>query len=94
MSFLGSEANSFPPPERRLRLGFVGGGRGSMIGAVHANGARLSNRWITVAGALSSDPVVAKESGKDWLFASDRVYTDWAEMADQDLLVMTALRQW
>ena len=45
MSFLGREASHFPPPERRLRLGFVGGGRGSFIGAVHANGARLSNRW-------------------------------------------------
>ena len=39
MSFLGREASHFPPPERRLRLGFVGGGRGSFIGAVHANGA-------------------------------------------------------
>jgi len=36
MSFLGREASHFPPPERRLRLGFVGGGRGSFIGAVHA----------------------------------------------------------
>jgi len=35
----------YPPMERRLRLGFVGGGQGAFIGAVHANGARLSNRW-------------------------------------------------
>ena len=51
---------SFPPAQRRLRLGMVGGGIG-LIGAVHANGARLSDRWEVVAGALSSDPQRARD---------------------------------
>jgi predicted dehydrogenase len=71
----------FPPPARRLRLGFVGGGQGALIGGVHANGARLSNRWDIVAGALSSDPERATASGKAWLLADDRIYTDYREMA-------------
>jgi predicted dehydrogenase len=71
----------FPKPSRRLRLGFVGGGRGAFIGEVHANGARLSNRWDMVAGALSSDPQVARDSGRDWLLPEDRIYADYREMA-------------
>ena len=55
-------ANEFPQAKRRLRLGFVGGGQGALIGEVHANGARLSNRWDIVAGALSSNPQRAKAS--------------------------------
>jgi predicted dehydrogenase len=71
----------FPTPSRRLRLGFVGGGQGALIGQVHANGARLSNRWDIVAGALSSNSERAKASGKAWLLADDRVYSDYREMA-------------
>ena len=71
----------FPQPSRRLRLGFVGGGQGGLIGEVHANGARLSNRWDIVAGALSSDPKRAHASGKAWMLSEDRIYTDFREMA-------------
>jgi predicted dehydrogenase len=70
-----------PRATRRLRLGFVGGGRGAFIGEVHAMGARLSNRWEVVAGALSSDPETARQSGADWLLPSDRIYTDYRDMA-------------
>ena len=71
----------FAPMERRLRLGFVGGGQGAFIGAVHANGARLSNHWDIVAGALSSIPQKAQASGREWFLAQDRIYSDYNEMA-------------
>lgn len=74
----------FPPPSRLLRLGFVGGGEGALIGAVHANGARLSNRWQIVAGALSSDPERARRSGRDWMLPEDRIYTDFRDMAARE----------
>ncbi|GAA4173211.1 Gfo/Idh/MocA family protein [Shinella granuli] len=74
----------FPQPERRLRLGVVGGGQGSFIGKVHARGARLSNRWDVVAGALSSRPEVARASGREWLLAEDRIYSDYREMAERE----------
>jgi len=79
-----SEKAEFPHPERRLRLGIVGGGQGSFIGKVHARGARLSNRWDVMAGALSSRPQVARESGRAWLLADDRIYTDYRVMAEQE----------
>jgi len=80
---MGQE-EQFPPAERRLRLGVVGGGQGSFIGKVHARGARLSNRWDVVAGALSSRPQVARASGREWLLAEDRIYTDYREMAERE----------
>lgn len=66
---------------RRLRLGMVGGGRGAFIGAVHRMAARLDDRYELVAGALSSDPARARESGADLFLAPDRCYASWQEMA-------------
>ena len=80
----GASVPKFPPPSRLLRLGFVGGGEGALIGAVHANGARLSNRWQIVAGALSSDPERARRSGKEWMLPEDRTYADFREMAARE----------
>jgi len=74
----------FPTARRRLRLGMVGGGRGALIGEVHANGARLSNRWEIVAGALSSDPERARASGRDWFLDAERSYVDYHEMAEAE----------
>jgi predicted dehydrogenase len=74
----------FPAAGRRLRLGVVGGGRGAFIGEVHALGAKLSNRWDVVAGALSSDPEIARRSGEDWLLPPDRVYGSFQEMAERE----------
>ncbi|MFT7409157.1 MAG: putative dehydrogenase [Parasphingorhabdus sp.] len=81
---MDQKTRDFPSASRRLRLGFVGGGQGALIGEVHANGARLSNRWDIVAGALSSNPERAKASGKAWLLADDRVYFDYHEMAQAE----------
>src|SRR5260370_10230067 len=64
-----------------LRLGMVGGGRGAFIGGVHRLCARMDGHYELVAGALSSDPQRAKESGADLGLAPDRIYTSFAEMA-------------
>ncbi|MTE01892.1 oxidoreductase [Paracoccus sp. YIM 132242] len=72
---------AFPAAGRKLRLGVVGGGAGSFIGQVHARGARLSDRWQIVAGALSSRPDVARASGQAWGLDPARSYIDWHEMA-------------
>jgi len=73
-----------PAPTRRLRLGIVGGGQGSFIGKIHARGARVSNRWDVVAGALSSRPDVAFRSGREWLLSEDRIYADYRDMAARE----------
>src|SRR5262249_58960313 len=64
-----------------LRLGLVGGGRGAFIGGVHRLCARMDGEYELVAGALSSDPKRAKESGADLRLAPDRTYASFAEMA-------------
>jgi predicted dehydrogenase len=69
---------------RRLRLGMVGGGRGGFIGAVHRYAARLDDRYELVAGALSSNPALAKESAAEQHIAPDRAYTDFAAMAQAE----------
>lgn len=73
-----------PPLGRKLRLGFVGGGRGGLVGDWHAAGARLSGHWDIVAGALSSDPENAARSAADWGIAPDRSYASWADMAQAE----------
>ena len=50
--------------QRRIRLGMVGGGQGAFIGAVHRIAARIDDQYELVAGALSSDPVRARDSGQ------------------------------
>ena len=84
MAMIGTEDSRYPKAQRRLRLGFVGGGRGALVGEWHATGARLSNRWDIVAGALSSNPENAKVSGADWMLAPDRAYSDFGEMAKRE----------
>ncbi|WDR03605.1 Gfo/Idh/MocA family oxidoreductase [Devosia algicola] len=66
---------------RRIRLGMVGGGTGAFIGYVHRVASRIDGDYDLVAGALSSRPDVAMESGRNLGLADDRIYTDYAEMA-------------
>ena len=66
---------------RPLRLGMVGGGTGAFIGYVHRIAARLDGDYHLVAGALSSRPEVARESGRNIGLAEDRIYTSYEDMA-------------
>jgi predicted dehydrogenase len=66
---------------RRIRLGMVGGGTGAFIGYVHRIAARLDGDYELVAGALSSRPEVATESGRNLGLADDRIYTSFEAMA-------------
>lgn len=81
MSFTDRSNLRLPPLGRRLRLGFVGGGRGGLVGSWHFAGARLSNHFDVVAGALSSRPENAALSAADWAIAPERSYSDYHEMA-------------
>jgi predicted dehydrogenase len=74
------DATSDTTAARPLRLGMVGGGRGAFIGGVHRLCARMDGQYELVAGALSSDPQRAKESGADLGLARDRIYMSFAEM--------------
>lgn len=65
----------------RIRLGMVGGGRDAFIGAVHRIAARLDGQFDLVAGALSSSPDKARDSGAALGLDPARCYGSFAEMA-------------
>ena len=69
---------------RRLRMGMVGGGRDSFIGAVHHKGATIDGDVELVAGALSSTPEKAKGSARDLHLPEDRSYGSWEEMLERE----------
>ncbi|MBP6736654.1 MAG: Gfo/Idh/MocA family oxidoreductase [Rhodobacteraceae bacterium] len=65
----------------KIRLGMVGGGKDAFIGAVHRIAARIDGQFDLVAGALSSTPEKARESGLALGLAADRCYGSFEEMA-------------
>jgi len=72
-------SKAVPAATRRLRAGIVGGGRGAFIGAVHRIAAELDGQAQVVAGAMSSDPRIARESAAEWCL--ERSYASYEEMA-------------
>jgi predicted dehydrogenase len=68
----------------RIRLGMVGGGKDAFIGAVHRIASRIDDRYELVAGALSSTPERARESGRALGLDPDRTYDDFATMAKRE----------
>src|SRR5437879_8590742 len=64
-----------------LRLGMVGGGPGSFIGAVHRIAARLDDRFDLVAAALSSNPERSRAAALELHIVAERAYGSFAEMA-------------
>lgn len=69
---------------RKLRMGMVGGGKDAFIGSIHRLAANMDGLIEVVAGALSINPEVAKESGKMLFLAEDRTYTSYEEMIDRE----------
>ena len=67
---------------RRLRLGVLGGGPGSVIGEVHRAGARLDDRFEVVGGVLSSNPERSRAAGRALGWAPERAYGDVDEMIE------------
>ena len=61
---------------RRLRLGVIGGGPGSIIGEVHRTAARLDDRYEVVGGVLSSNPNRSRAAGRALGWAPERAYGD------------------
>lgn len=68
-----------------LTFGMIGGGKGAFIGAVHRMAATLDGEAAFVAGALSSTPERARESGRELGLAPERNYGDWREMLKGEL---------
>ena len=66
--------------QRKIRMGMIGGGQGSFIGAVHRMAANLDGKIELVCGAFNSNSKRSKDSGRELFLPPDRVYSDYEEM--------------
>lgn len=69
---------------RKLRMGMVGGGSGAFIGAIHRIAANMDGKIELCCGALSTNPAIAKESGKALFLPEDRTYLNFEEMVKKE----------
>lgn len=65
---------------RKLRMGMVGGGPGSLIGPVHRVAAELDGRIEMVAGAFSQSPERSRVAGAFYHIDPSRSYGGYEEM--------------
>ncbi len=65
---------------KKLRMGMIGGGEGSLIGPVHRMAARLDGMTVLVCGAFSSDPAISAATGAAEGLDSSRTYDTWQDM--------------
>lgn len=70
---------------RRLRYAMVGGGQGAFIGAVHRHAIALDGLADLAAGALSSTPARALESGRALGLPDARNHTSWQALLEAEL---------
>lgn len=66
--------------KQKLRMGMVGGGPGSFIGAVHRMAANLDGEIELVCGAFSSSAEKSSLTGDSLGLATERVYGSFEEM--------------
>jgi predicted dehydrogenase len=69
---------------RKLRMGMVGGGKDAFIGAIHRFAANMDGLIELSCGALSINPEIAKESGKELFLPEDRTYLTFEEMIKKE----------
>ena len=69
---------------RPLRLGFVGGGRDSVIGATHLAACRADGFYAPAAAVFSQDDEISRSTAAAEFIAADRVYGDFFEMAEKE----------
>ena len=66
---------------KKIRIGFIGGGANSFIGYTHRLAARFDNRFDFVAGVFSTDIKKSILFGKSLGLEKDRCYKNYKEMA-------------
>lgn len=71
---------------RKLRMAMIGGGKDAFIGAVHRLAFQMDGQIELVAGALSVNPQLALESGRELFLSADRIYTDYKVMLEQEAI--------
>lgn len=70
--------------KQKLRMGMIGGGPGSFIGAVHRMAANLDGEIELVCGAFSSNADKSKLTGDSLGLAPERVYGSFEDMINTE----------
>jgi predicted dehydrogenase len=65
-------------------MAMIGGGKDAFIGAIHRLAMNMDGQVELVAGALSVNAEVAKDSGQSLFLAEDRIYTDYKVMLEKE----------
>ena len=73
--------------KRKIRMGMVGGGPGSFIGAVHRMAANLDGQIELVCGCFSSSPTKSLETGRSLYLPEDRIYGSYQEMMEREAVL-------
>ncbi|MEX0737826.1 MAG: Gfo/Idh/MocA family oxidoreductase [Pseudohongiella sp.] len=76
----------------KLKLGMVGGGSGSFIGAVHRKAAALDGHYELVCGAFSSNPRSCADTGAALGLPSARSYESYTDMFRREAALPDAER--
>jgi predicted dehydrogenase len=79
-------------PPRKLRYAMVGGGRDAFIGAVHRHAIALDGQAELVAGALSSTPERARESGRALGLTEAHNHASWQALLEAEIARSAAER--
>ena len=73
--------------KRKIRMGMVGGGPGSFIGAVHRMAANLDGQIELICGCFSSSPAKSLETGRSLYLPEDRIYGSYQEMMEREAVL-------
>src|SRR6185295_6928537 len=65
-------------------MGMVGGGNDAFIGAIHRKAFNMDGLIELTCGALSINPEIARESGKDLFIPAERIYLMYDEMIKKE----------
>jgi predicted dehydrogenase len=68
-------------------MGMVGGGSDAFIGAIHRMAAFLDNQIELVCGCFSVDPEISLSSGRSYYLPDSRIYKNYQEMFEKEVLV-------
>ena len=81
---LGLMRNDSLPKNKKIKIGFVGGGPSSFIGYTHRLAARFDNRFEFVAGVFSRDKKKSIDFGSSLGLDPSRCYANYSEMAKKE----------
>lgn len=70
--------------KRKLRMGMIGGGEGSFIGAVHRIAARLDGQIELVCGCFGSRWENSLATGRSLFLPDERIYATYQEMIEKE----------